>query len=83
MATDEEISVVEGYGGDADEDLAGARCGLGDFLDLDAVTDDHVSLGTLSTVSFELRSRGNGSVAELMRLTDSRLLQACPQLASK
>lgn len=40
MATDEEISVVEGYGGDADEDLAAAWCGLGDFFDLDAVMDD-------------------------------------------
>lgn len=44
MATDEEISVVEGYGGDADEDLARARCGLGDFLDLDAVMNDACEL---------------------------------------
>jgi hypothetical protein len=40
VATDEEISVVEGNGGDADEHLARARCGLGDLLDLDAVMGD-------------------------------------------
>lgn len=40
MAADEEISVVEGYGGDADEDLTGAWRGLGDLLDLDAVVND-------------------------------------------
>jgi hypothetical protein len=40
VATDEEISVVEGHCRDADEELTGPRSGLGDLFDLNAVKND-------------------------------------------
>lgn len=36
MAPDEEVAVVEGRGGEADEDLAGAGGRLGDVVELEA-----------------------------------------------
>lgn len=41
MAADEEVSVVEGRGGDADEELTRPRSRLGDLFDLDAIMNEN------------------------------------------
>lgn len=75
MVPDEEVAVVEGGGGEADEDLAGAGLRLGDVLELQPVVLRRVILARCS----DSRISPMGSMRDSRSLTGSTPRRACRQ----